>query len=113
MARYPANPWHAYSYAISSGTVYPEESWLWLHFLSLQDRPFGLVPARRRAAESADYWSSWNGEMEAVIQGAMEHAWAVRLDTTTVAFENAIAEIYAGRSVQRALNEAQAAVTPR
>jgi ABC-type glycerol-3-phosphate transport system substrate-binding protein len=113
IARYPANPWHAYSHAISGLTLYPEESWLWLHYLSQQDRLFGLVPARRSAAERADYWAAWDDEMEKAIRGAMEHAWAVRLDTTTVAFENAIAEIYAGKSVQRALNEAQAAVTPR
>jgi hypothetical protein len=112
-AQYPANPWYAYSYAISSSSRHPEESWLWLHYLSHYANPFVVVPARRSVAEASDYWSNWDTEMQDAIQGAMEHAWAIRLDATTAALEHAIVEIHAGASVQRALNEAQAAVTPR
>jgi ABC-type glycerol-3-phosphate transport system substrate-binding protein len=108
--QYPANPWNADGYAMSGGTLYPEESWLWLRYLSQHyraDVSLGHVPARRSAAETADDWSAWDDETAKAIQGAMEHAWAVRLDKTTAALEHAIAEIYAGASVQRALNEAQ------
>jgi ABC-type glycerol-3-phosphate transport system substrate-binding protein len=92
---------------------------MWLHYLSQHYNPYGYgyVPARRSIAEAEDYWTAWGAESEDkfqdAIQGAMEHAWAVRVDATTAALERAIFEIHTGKPVQRALNEAQAAVTPR
>ncbi len=117
MGQYPLNPWYIQTYAMSGGTLHPEESWLWLRFVLTQHemeassgRVEEGIPARRSVAEAAGIWSEWDEETTAAIQEAMDRAWNLRWDVCTFALQDALEQGWSGVPVQQALDEAQAMV---
>ncbi len=69
------------SYAMSSGTAYPQEAWRWLVFLSRQasvptadfQNEDTMIPARRSVAEQSGYWLKQKPEyataLKAIVDG--------------------------------------------
>jgi len=112
---YPRSPWLVTAYTISAESAHPEESWAWLAFLTEQQETMDdqnntayTLPARRSVAEVAGSWAQWDDEAADAIRSAMEDAWIYRLDECTLTLEAAIESIWAGTSVEAALDEAQA-----
>jgi multiple sugar transport system substrate-binding protein len=64
------------SYAMSAGTIHPQESWRWLAFLSRQAIHREGLPARRSVAEESGYWDSLDPEVAAVYRFALEHSFS-------------------------------------
>jgi ABC-type glycerol-3-phosphate transport system substrate-binding protein len=113
-AAYPSSPWWIEAYTISAESPHPQESWLWVRYLTAQgtneqrSNASDLLSARRSVAEASGYWAQWDTETADAIHAAMENAWGYRLDTYTLTLETAIESIWAGTSVEVALEEAQA-----
>ncbi len=112
---YPNSPWLATAYIMSVETARPEESWLWLAFLTEHqktvddhNRTAYTMPARRSVAEMTGAWAQWDDEVADAIRSAMEDAWIYRLDECTLTLEMAIESIWTGTPVEDALDEAQA-----
>jgi ABC-type glycerol-3-phosphate transport system substrate-binding protein len=114
VSTYPGSPWRLEAHTISAESDHPEESWLWLRYLTAQGtedqdgNASYLLPARRSVAEASGVWTQWDPEIAEAIDAAMENAWSYRLDTYTLALETAIESIWAGTSVEAALEDAQA-----
>ncbi len=103
----------AAGYAMSAGTAHPQESWLWLTFLTRQPLATeeGTVPPRRSLAGAVDVWASLDEETAAVYRYVlekfqMEVPAGLSLDMPLL---TALGAIFAGeRGVEEALAEAQA-----
>ncbi|MFN2130859.1 MAG: extracellular solute-binding protein [Anaerolineae bacterium] len=114
VAAHPGSPWWFEAYTISAESAHPEESWLWVRYLTARgtederSNDIYLLPARRSVAEASGVWSEWDAEIASAIEAAIENAWSYRLDTCTLALETAIESIWAGTPVESALEEAQA-----
>jgi multiple sugar transport system substrate-binding protein len=96
------------SYVMSAGTMYPQESWRWLAFLSRQAVGGGM-PARRSVAEGSGYWDGLDAEVTAAYRFALEHSFS-RIEASWLggALEEALTRILAGeQGVEEALVEAQ------
>jgi len=114
VARYGANPWQVSGLMVSNLTPHAQESWLWVRYLSDQN-PIGIrtadsperLPARLSIAEATGYWEQWNSDMQAVLQDAMAHGWAFRLDECSLPLQQAIDAIWKGQTVEAALADAQ------
>lgn len=74
-------------FAISASSAHPEETWLWLSFLSqhltqqwIDSRrsvtgQLLVFPARQSVAEDAGFWEGFSEENQTAIRYALEHAW--------------------------------------
>jgi len=109
----PSNPWTIESLMLSAYTAHPDESWLWMRFVSEQAaeprqkaRAFAL-PARRSVAEASGYWQQWDAETRSAIEAALDRAYALSLDACTVPLNEAIQEILSGMPAEEAMAKAQ------
>jgi len=112
-AQFVTGTW-GWGYAISSDTLYPEEAWQWVAFLSEQ-MPSRLVPARRSLAESDEYKESVVGYT--AIQTTLEEAQFIpfmslwtepELNSTLWPLENALRQIVRGEATaEEAMTAAQ------
>jgi ABC-type glycerol-3-phosphate transport system substrate-binding protein len=71
-----AHPVSVFGYAISAGTLYADETWQWIEFLSRHTTPLGggsLVPAREALIESENYWQVVGEEAAQAIRYALNH----------------------------------------
>jgi multiple sugar transport system substrate-binding protein len=108
---------HQYGYVMSSGSLYPEETWRWLSYLTQQrlssEGPFAAtrLPARRAVAETTNYWNQFPPDMVDLMRYAAEHL-VVRSPIQPGGRElnQAILAVFAGQSVEEALQEAQLAL---
>lgn len=102
------------SYIVSAGTPYPEETWQWLTFLAQQPASGRMmsndIPAYRSVAEQNHYWVRWQEEETEVIQYALENAITTQVAEVAVAIRKAAEEVFAGKTVDAALQEAQTEV---
>jgi len=114
VAAHPGSPWWFEAYTISAESAHPEESWLWIRYLTSRATvdPGGtvpyLLPARRSVAEASGVWAQWDAEIAGAIEAAIANAWSYRPDTCTLTLEAAIESIWAGTPVETALEKAQA-----
>lgn len=103
-------PW---GYIMSSGTSHPQESWLWIEYLSRQ-LPLaspGAMPARRSLVEASDYWSRWGSEERQAIEASLGHLMAVRRGDMMVSeLVRAADTVFGGETAAHALDTAQANV---
>jgi multiple sugar transport system substrate-binding protein len=111
-----ANPFWVSGYIMSTGTQHPQESWLWLAFLTRQrvmddrGRQVALIPARRSVAETSDYWAQWSEVDAAVLRYALDHPLVVRDDAVTSRLAEARDAVFAGTAAPVALAQAQQAL---
>lgn len=109
------------SYVMSAGTLYPQESWRWLAFLTrvppqeLTGKDY-FIPARRSMTESADFWQNLQGEEVEVLQYILAHNSSIHWEVGYVLEElhQAIASVLRGdETVADALTRAQAQAEER
>lgn len=113
----PAATVFMYGFMMSGGTENPQESWLWLNYLSHQ-RLLGRMnakavrlPARRSLAEQGGYWTQFDEQTTEVLRHAVEHLVVESAGNEKVAqLDTAIDAVFAGMSVELALSEAQTAL---
>jgi len=118
VGQYLLYPWYVETLAMTEGTSYPQESWLWIQWVvQTQSDMSGMflestdaVPAHPSVAEASGFWEQLEPETEAVIREAMTHAWSQRWDACTAALQEAMETIWDGTPVHVALDEAQASV---
>jgi ABC-type glycerol-3-phosphate transport system substrate-binding protein len=102
-----------YGYAMSSGAQYPEETWLWLSYLTHQRVSQGqfqneTLPARRLVAETTDYWQQFTPETVEWVRYAAEHlAISSPIQPGGWQLRQAIQAIFTGQPVEAALQAAQ------
>jgi len=106
------NPILVSGYHMSAGTAHPQESWLWLEFLTRQrlETWAQRMPARRSVAEETGYWDGLDEETITAYRHALEHAWTTWgwSEPTSKALIRAIfAILKEGKGVNEALAEAQ------
>ena len=113
----PGVPVSMYGYTVSTATQHPQESWLWLRYLSYQ-RLLGprnsqaqRLPARRSVAEQSGYWDGFDEQTLPVIRYAAEHLLVSPASSEKkVQLYEAITAVFTGKPVKEALTEAQAAL---
>jgi ABC-type glycerol-3-phosphate transport system substrate-binding protein len=105
--------WVEHGYAISAGTRNPDESWLWINFLTKQIHPH-LVPTRRSLIESTAYENLVGDEVAMVVRQSLEFAvpvsiWQwISLGNAIDTFNQAIEDVVEGSATpQEALDWAQ------
>jgi ABC-type glycerol-3-phosphate transport system substrate-binding protein len=110
-------------YIMSSGTQHPEAAWRWLAFLSKQNvaSPFrgpgspSEVPARKSLAEQSGYWDRLDAETKAAVEAALARLTAPVAESfdplVLDALEHAAGTVIEGTPTQRALADAQTALT--
>lgn len=114
----PLYPWYVETLAMTEGTSYPEESWLWMQWVVQTQSGMGgmfldsadAVPAHPAVAEASGFWERLDPETEVAIREAMTHVWSQRRDACTVALQEALEAVWSGTPVQEALDEAQSSV---
>ena len=108
-------PYYVSGYIMSSDAAHPQESWLWLRFLTYQYQSgryaLRYIPVRRSVTEEADYGEQWREEVLGAIRHAMEYAEVPPPNEPVVELRNAVAAIFAGQDVKEALAEAQVEAT--
>lgn len=109
--RYPL--WLGSSVYISKQSRHPQESWLWLKFLSEHDLQTNDIPARRSTAER-HYWSTpfVDEETAAILRPLVEQPIVSEPypEVLIAPLNTAIDKIFAGTSVETALADAQPAI---
>jgi multiple sugar transport system substrate-binding protein len=109
----PVNALSASSYVMSANTAHPQESWLWLAFLTHQCAPhssqFGPVgiPVRRSVAQEPDYWAQLEPELAETLRYVLKHPQGLSAGDPIAPVHHAVQAIYGGLSVEKALAEAQ------
>jgi ABC-type glycerol-3-phosphate transport system substrate-binding protein len=106
---------NGYGYTMSSGTEHPQESWLWLRYLSHQrlrgsrDVLADRLPARRSVAEQSGFWDRFDSETAKVARYGAEHLVPLfAVSPKQFQAEIAITDAFGGKPVEQALAEAQA-----
>ncbi len=113
----PVAPALGMGYFMSAGTPYPQETWLWLEFLSYQGLQSGtpdaqsLLPARRSVAEASHYWAQFDGPALPVVKAAAEHLSFAPFDPAQPdgLIWKALDAVRRGQTAEQALAEAQQA----
>lgn len=105
-------PGRMFGYLMSAGTSYPQESWRWLRFLTHHAPPgrcVACLPARRSVAEDELYWTRVEPEALPTIRQVAEHLYFVPSPDMLLPLQQAVDEVFDGKSVEIALREAQTA----
>ncbi|MCC7355684.1 MAG: extracellular solute-binding protein [Anaerolineae bacterium] len=99
----------AWGYFVSAGTSQPQAAWRWVEWLTRQppDPRMHDMPARKSAAQKAQYWKSVGAETAAVFQYTLEHA-AHYPGAVHGALRRAYESVLRGESVEVATAAAQA-----
>jgi hypothetical protein len=103
------NPWSVSGYVMSAQTSHPQESWLWLRFLTHRryTRAFhSEVSARRSVAEQSGYWEQWNESETEAIEWALAHASTMGWDTHATWLWRTVKQVFSGQEAEAALAEA-------
>ncbi len=108
---------NGYGYTMSAGTEHPQESWLWLRYLSYQrlrgpgDALAEWLPARRSVAEQSGFWDQFDAETAEVVRYGAEHLLPLFAASPKWLHAGlAMTDIFGGKPVEQALTEAQAAL---
>ncbi len=114
MGTQPANLFSSpTAYFMSSGTPYPQESWLWMKFLTehrINDRYGSMnmaLPSRRSVTEESGYWAQWAEEESGVMRFIVEHPMMVPWTTPYLALKRAADAVRAGKAPEEALPDIQ------
>ncbi|MBN2007164.1 MAG: extracellular solute-binding protein [Anaerolineae bacterium] len=96
-------------YFMSQGTTHPQESWLWLNFLTHRQVAIWnyLMPARRSVVEQTQYWAQFEPEEAAAAKHAAENLNVLMWDEASLTLTKELPRIFKGESSETVLVEAQ------